>query len=81
MNLNLESSLVTKWAQAAANSPSCTANRSNEQRKNADGALGLVINTDALKLKKHSSEILGQFLLLCSLVSTATGKGGIKMHL
>lgn len=50
MNLNLERSLVTKWAQAAANSPSCTANKSNEQRKNAEDALGLVINTDTLKL-------------------------------
>lgn len=50
MNLNLGRNLVTKWAQAAANSPSCTANKSNEQSKNAEGALGLVINTDALKL-------------------------------
>jgi len=50
MNLNLESSLVTEWAQAAANSPSRTANKSNEQSKNAEGALGLVINTGTKKL-------------------------------
>lgn len=50
MNLNLESNLATKWAQAAASLPSCAANKSNEQRKNAGGAFVLVTNTNALKL-------------------------------
>lgn len=44
MNLNLESDVVTKRAQEAANSPSCTANKSNEQQKYAEGIPGLVIN-------------------------------------
>lgn len=78
MNLNLENSLVTKWAQAAANSPSGTGNKSNKHRKNAEGTLGLFINTDTLKLQKCSPEILGQFLLSQTMMSTVTGKGDVK---